>query len=260
MKINEFVKKIESRIPKYWAEEWDNPGLAFYNENAEVARVAVALDATCDTINRAAEQGCQLLFTHHPLIFHPMKQLCEAVPPQKILICAVQKNIALYAAHTNWDASPEGVNVVLAEKLGLKNIGRLEEENGNGSFGIGAVGDFEKSLKIKEIMKLISANWGCKNLTGYGSGTAEIKRVAIGGGACGSMWQAALDRGAELFITADISYHDRNEALEKGLNLISCDHGEMERASLPALCKIIRGETGVEVIQLEEAYVERITL
>lgn len=257
MKLCDFIEKIEKRIPKYWAEQWDNPGLAFGDMTREISRVAVALDATVDTVTRANEAGCEMLFTHHPLIFHPVKHLYYAVPPQETLICAVQKNIALYAAHTNWDSSPEGVNVIMAEKLGLKNITQLSAAE-NGSFGIGAVGNFETAKTIREIMALVRTGWKCENITGFGNEEAKIERVAVGGGACGSMWQQALDKGAQLFITADISYHDRNEALYKGLNLIICDHGEMERASLDKLCEIIREETGVEVKRLSESNVRRI--
>lgn len=260
MKIKAFIEAVERRIPKRWAEEWDNPGLAFGDENADIERVAVSLDATPDTVQRAAEAGCQLLFTHHPLIFRPLKHVYESVPPQKTLITAVQKNIALYAAHTNWDASPEGVNVILAQKLGLRNIGKLEHSDVEGSFGIGAVGCLEQLMTVKEVMALVRGAWACRNLTGFGDAERKVSRIALGGGACGSMWQLALDRGAELFITADISYHDRNEALYKGLNLIVTDHGEMERVSLPALCGLIREETGVEVVQLEEEYVARYML
>ena len=258
MKISEFVSKIEARIPKTWAEKWDNTGLAFACGDVEISRVAVALDATCDTISKAAQKGCQLLFTHHPLLFRPLSELCEAVVPQKTLIFAVQKNIALYSTHTNWDKSPEGVNVVLAKLLGLKNIARLEPDKNDGSFGIGAVGEFERAFDIREIMQRVAQNWACKNLTAFGALDRKISRVAIGGGACGSMWQLACDCGAELFITADIAYNPRNDALDKGLSLINCDHGEMERASIPALCEVVREETGVEVVQLEEEYVERI--
>ena len=260
MKLNEFIAAIECRIPKCWAEEWDNPGLAYGDETAEISRVAVALDATEDTVSRAATAGCQLLFTHHPLIFRPLKHIYESVPPQKTLITAIQKNIALYAAHTNWDASPEGVNVILAEKLGLKNIARLEIPSAEGSFGIGAVGNFENQTTVKEIAEFLREAWGCRYLTLFGGADRKISRVALGGGACGSMWQLALERKAELFITADISYHDRNEALYKGLSLIIADHGEMERAPLAKLCDVIREQTSVEVVQLPEEYVERTVL
>jgi len=259
MKLSDFIEKIDKRIPRAWAEDWDNPGLAFGDEATEICRVAVALDATVDTVSRAAEAGCQLIFTHHPLIFRALKHLYPAIPPQETLICAVRKNIALFAAHTNWDSSPEGVNVILANSLGLKNVGQLERTE-NDSFGIGAVGDFEKPLTFREIMVLVRNNWKCENITGFGDETRKIQRVAVGGGACGSMWHKALDKGAQLFITADISYHDRNEALYKGLNLIICDHGEMERMSLDKLCAIISEETGVEVVRLQEDCVKRITV
>jgi len=257
MKLRDFIEKIDKRIPRVWAEEWDNPGLAFGDETAEISRVAVALDATADTVSRAADADCQLLFTHHPLIFHALKHLYPSVPPQETLICAVRKNVALFAAHTNWDSSPEGVNVILGRSLGLKNVGQLESAE-NGAFGIGAVGEFEKPLTIRGIMELVRNNWKCENITGFGDETQEISRVAVGGGACGSMWHKALEKGAQLFITADISYHDRNEALYKGLNLIICDHGEMERVSLDHLCEVIREETAVEVVRLSEDCVRRI--
>jgi dinuclear metal center YbgI/SA1388 family protein len=261
MKLCEITEKIEKRIPLSWAEAWDNPGLAVGDPDADVSRVAFALDANEDTVSRAADAGCALLVTHHPIIFSPMKTIHEDVPAQKTVMSAIRKGVALYAAHTNWDASPEGVNFCLADALGLKELEQLEPPQvKNGSFGIGAVGKFAAPITMAECMQLLALRWCLVNFMGFGDSSRMISKAAVGGGACGGMWRRALDLGADVFVTADIAYHDRNDALSMGLSLISTDHGEMERAALPALKKIVEIETGLETVLLKEEPTDRIFL
>lgn len=261
MKLHKITEKIEKRIPLSWAEAWDNPGLAVGDPNADVSRVAFALDANEDTVARAADAGCSLLVTHHPIIFDPMKTIHEDVPAQKTVISAIRSGVALYAAHTNWDSSPEGVNFCLADLLGLKELEQLEPPQvKDGSFGIGAVGTFASPVSMTECMQLLARRWRLVNFVGFGGSSRMISKVAVGGGACGGMWRRAFDLGADVFITADIAYHDRNDALSMGLNLISTDHGEMERVALPALKKVVEEETGLETVLLKEVPTERIFL
>lgn len=258
MKIGEFTDRIEKRIPRAWAEEWDNPGLSVGCADDEVTRVAVALDATEDTVARAADSGCQMLFTHHPAIFRALKSLRAENPVSMPLLAAVRRGVALYAAHTNWDSSPEGVNVILAEALGISVEGPIEPPRcGNGAFGIGVVGSFAAPVTMEELLALLKERWRVVNAVGYGA-ERTVSRAAIGGGACGDMWSAACEKGADVFITADISYHFRNDALCSGMGMVACDHGEMERASLPALAKIIEETTGLETAILHEEPVRRI--
>ena len=117
---------------------------------------------------------------------------------------------------------------------------------------MGAVGELPEPLLPASLEQLLHVRWRLYNFTFYGDSSNRVKKIALGGGACQEFWRDALAYGADCFITADVSYHVRQEALAAGLRLVSADHGEMERASLPALKKILEEETTIPVFLLEE--------
>lgn len=251
MKLSEIMEKIEKRMPKRWAEEWDNPGLQAGSADSNVRKIALALDASDAAVHEAAAAGCQLLFTHHPILFRPIRSVTDENYAGRAVTAAIREGVAIYAAHTNWDSSPEGVNFTLASLLCLKNLSPLAPSAG-GAWGMGAVGDFDAPVDLKKLAALLKERWRLSNFTLYGDPRREIKRAAIGGGACQEFWREAKALGADVFITADLSYHFREEAASAGLLLAACDHGEMERASLASLRGIIENETGLPVVLLNE--------
>ena len=261
MKLNEVIRLIEKRIPLSWAEEWDNPGLLAGDPHSEIRKIGLVLDVSEDTVSKAVTCGCQLLLSHHPMIFRPIKNIITDTPVGRAIILAIKSDISLYAAHTNWDSSQEGVNFSLAELLGLDEINPLVPASvGDGSWGMGSVGDLLIPLSLENVMKLIKERWSLTSCIGYGNTLGMIKKIAIGGGSCGDMWGDALKKDASVFVTADMSYHNRQDALNCGLKLIDVDHGEMERASLPKLRSIIEKETGLVVEVISEDKVDRIIL
>lgn len=261
MRLAELISVIEKRIPLAWAEEWDNPGLAVGDPDRCVSRVALALDVTEDTVRKAAESGCELLVSHHPIIFRALKSLVFKTPGPRAIKLAIENGVSLYAAHTNWDSSGEGVNFCLAEALGLGNIEPLVPPKcDNGAWGLGAIGNLRDGTDLRGCMQLAKERWRLSTCVGYGAKPIPIKRVAVGGGSCGEFWTRALDAGAGLFITADIPYHHRSDALAMGLSLIETDHGEMERVSLAALRAVIMAESGLEAVLLAEDPTERLVV
>lgn len=252
MKLYEIAEAIEKRVPKEWAEPWDNPGLLAGERGAEVGKIAVALDASPRTVALAAERGCGLLVAHHPIIFRPVKSVVDDCHAGRTLLSAVKSGVALYAAHTNWDSSPEGVNFVLASELGLKNIEPLVPSQ-SGAWGLGAAGDLPRPVRLGALGELLRERWNLSALSLHGNLKTCVRRVALGGGACMDFWPEALALGVQCFITADVSYHPREEAQEAGLCVAACDHGEMERVSLPALAALVAEQTGLPVTLLEGA-------
>lgn len=261
MRLVELISKVERRVPRTWAEEWDNPGLTIGDPECSVDKIALALDVTDDTVRCAALAGCQLLVTHHPIIFCAFKNLIFNAPGPKAIRLAIENRVSLYAAHTNWDSSHEGVNFCLAETLGLGDIKPLiPAQRGDGAWGVGTVGNLMSAVKLYGCMHLIKERWRLSSCVGFGDETRLIKRVAIGGGSCADLWAQALVAGADVFITADVPYHHRNDSLAMGLPLIVADHGEMERVSLTALKVLIEDETGLETVILWEEPIKRLVL
>lgn len=261
MRLSDIISKIEKRIPRAWAEEWDNTGLTVGDPDYRIVKIALALDVTEETVRQTAANGCQLLVSHHPIIFNPMRNLVFENPESWAIKQAIQSSVALYAIHTNWDSSGEGVNFCLANSLGLTDIKPLvPPQRDNGAWGMGAIGDFAEKKSLCDCMMLAQERWRLSYCSAFGDEANPIRRVAVGGGACGDLWPYALSAGADVFITADMSYHHRNDAIAMGLSQIIADHGEMERSSLAALKALITEETGLEVVLLKEECVKRLSI
>ncbi|MDR1515418.1 MAG: Nif3-like dinuclear metal center hexameric protein [Synergistaceae bacterium] len=252
MNVGEAAAKIEERLPLAWSEEWDNSGLLIGDPAAMIERIAVSLDATEGTVRDAREHGCGMLVVHHPAIFMPMKKIVSPSPVAKMVRAAITEGVAVYSAHTNWDSSPEGVNVILSRQLGLLDVSPIMPPH-DGAWGMGAIGNLAGPMTVSGLAGRIKELWGLSTLLTYGDDTAPLSRVALCGGAGGDLLQAAISMSADVFITADVSYHYLLHAQLTSTHLIVVNHGEMERASLPNFCALVREASSLDVVLLENS-------
>ena len=119
VRVSEIRTVIQNHFPIKAAEDWDNPGLQIGRAEAEVKRVLLALELTQDVVHEAIDMGAQLILTHHPFIFKPLKSVTSDSPEGEMLLELLEHHIALMAAHTNLDASPHAINEKLSDDLGL---------------------------------------------------------------------------------------------------------------------------------------------
>ena len=124
--IKEITNYLESIAPLSTQESYDNCGLLVGNGDTEVERVLISLDCTEEVIDDAIEKKCQLIISHHPIIFQGLKKINGGDYVQRVVIKAIQNNIALYAIHTNLDNYRFGVNFEISNRLGLKNTNILQ--------------------------------------------------------------------------------------------------------------------------------------
>ena len=241
MKVRDLLAHIDSFAPFSLAEEWDNSGLQVGTLTADISKIAVCLDATVKAVSEASAQGCNVLLTHHPLIFRPMKRVSDESEQGRTVIEAVKCEVNIIAAHTNWDKAPGGVNDTLAALLGLRDIEPL------GDFGL--VGRLKAALSPDELLNRVKVAWRLSSIDCYGH-PAEILRVALCGGSGAEFWRAAKTHGADIYLTADMKYHELSDAVNEGLSIGLINHGEMERATIPELAKKI-SQCGVETITLD---------
>ncbi len=121
-RVSDIAGIINKKYPFAKAEEWDNVGLQLGDPASEVERILVALDPLSAVLDEARQRACQLLITHHPLIFKPLRQLTTASPTGRLLLRAVNHNLAVLAMHTNYDIAADGLNDLLAARLGLQDL------------------------------------------------------------------------------------------------------------------------------------------
>ncbi len=125
-KLSDVLGIINKIAPAFLAEDWDNPGLQVGDPLAEISRIMVALDATPAVVESAINSSCQLLVTHHPLIFKARKQISAATPLGKLLYASIKGGLAVVSLHTNYDIAPAGLNDLLAERIGLEGAVPLQ--------------------------------------------------------------------------------------------------------------------------------------
>ena len=145
MTVQDIAALIERTAPLHWQEEYDNAGLQVGSPATEVTGVLVSLDLTEAVIDEAVRRGCNLVVSHHPLIFRPLRQVCGLSWQQRCVEKALKAGVCLYSAHTNLDNAPDGVNRRIAEIIGLKGLRSLEEK-ADGSWS-GAIGTLREIVE-----------------------------------------------------------------------------------------------------------------
>lgn len=222
MRLELLLEALEKISPKSLAEEWDNPGLLVEPVNKDIKRVLVALDATVDVAREAHELGAELVLTHHPLFFTPVRSMYHSRPDTAAAYALIRNGIGLFAAHTNLDAAVGGVNDQLAKKLGLNGITPLGGEN-----GLGRVGLLNMPVTLKELA--IKTGELLNTLTRVaGNGSSSVKKIAVVGGSGGSLISEAAGAGADALVTGELKHSDALDAAVLGLNVIAAGHYETE--------------------------------
>lgn len=235
-KVREIEEFLFSIAPKYMKEEWDNVGLLCGHAGAEVTRVLVSLDPFEAVVREAKSAGAELVVSHHPLIFGAAKSVTDRDATGRALLAAIEGGVAVISMHTNLDSAPGGVNDCLAAALGLTDVGVLapagKDETGR-EYGLGRVGTVPEQ-SLPEFSELVKTTLGCAGLR-FADAGRPVRRVAVGGGACGEFMADAHALGCDTFVTSDIKYNGFIDARDLGLNLIDAGHYQTEQVVCPYL-------------------------
>ena len=224
MQCKEIMQVIEAAYPRSAALDFDNVGLLAGRAEKEVNRVYLALDATDAVIDRAIEAGADMLITHHPLIFSPMKRVTDEDFIGRRVVKLIQNDIAYYAMHTNYDVL--GMATLSEKILGIKNSQVLDVtmcEDGNEE-GIGRVGDLEKPMTLEECCVYVKHKLKLGSLKVFGDMNGTVSRLAVSPGSGKSAVAPAIAKGADVLVTGDIGHHDGLDAVEQGLAVIDAGH------------------------------------
>lgn len=230
MKRDAFLALVEGTAPIGLAESWDNPGLLIEPDHDEITRVLVALDCTPAVAEEAYEIGAELVLTHHPLFFAPVKHILKSDPATAAAWALLRHGIGLYAAHTNLDSARGGVNDVLAALAGLTGLTPLlpgAEE----SAGMGRVGTLPAPLPLPEFARRVGAALETAPRFGGPAGHM-VSRVAVVGGSGGDLLKEAKAAGADTLLTGEAKHNHALDAHCLGLGLVVAGHYETERPVL----------------------------
>ena len=207
--VNDIIKVMDGIAPPNLAEPWDNVGLLVGRSSNTVKKLMVALDVSPEVVEQAVEHKVQMLVTHHPVIFDPIKKMTDRSWQHKLLLDCAENKIAVYSAHTSLDSVLGGVNDVLAEKIGLLHTA-------GGEAGLGRVGCLHEPMTLQEFSEKIKTVLKLDNIIAGDAGR-RVSKVAVCGGAGAEFIDEALAAGADTFVTAQ-------NAVYSGLNIIDATH------------------------------------
>ncbi|MDZ7741894.1 MAG: Nif3-like dinuclear metal center hexameric protein [Bacteroidota bacterium] len=353
MKLREITGELERIAPLSLQEDYDNAGLLIGNEHDEINKALICLDVTDQVLEEALQQKCGLIISHHPLIFGGIKRLNGNDPVERLVIKAIQNRIAIYAIHTNIDNISGGVNMEIANRLGLKNTEVLKPKknllrklvtfcpaenadqvrqamfdagaghignydccsyniDGKGSFragegsdphvgeinklhfeketrieiiyplyleeriirsmiaahpyeevaydiyplentfnlvGSGIIGDLEEKMDKMQFLELLKEKFqaGCVKFTG--TEKKEVGKIALCGGAGSFLIRAAKARGADVFISGDIKYHDFFLS-DKSMMIVDIGHYESEQYTKELIFTVLKQKFPTFALQI----------
>ncbi len=209
MKIIEVVNALEKFAPLPLQEDYDNAGLQVGLTETEVSGALLCLDVTEQVLDEAQERGCNLVVSHHPLLFRGLKQVSDANDVQRCVMKAIQKGITIVSMHTNIDNAVGGVNYKMAEKLGLANVAMLVPKNVAGiEGGSGVIGEYESPITAEAFVRKLKDVFGVACVEANQLLRRDIRRVALCGGAGAFMLSDAVAAGADAFVTGEMHYHE----------------------------------------------------
>jgi len=249
--VSDIIHVLDNLAPPSLAEEWDNIGLQVGDPTWSVQNIWIALDAGFQVVDSACRRDIDLLITHHPLIFKPLKTINFNTPVGSIIELATHHHLAIFAAHTNLDNAMGGGNDILARRIGLDDLKPLVTAKVHNRFqydvyplmsheqgpGIGRVGRLDHAMDLKSFALMIKKKLGLKFLKLVGNPALSVETVAVCTGSGSSLMSNFISSGAQAYISGDLRYHDARDVQAANLGMIDIGHFPSEHLIVDVLAQ-----------------------
>ena len=246
------LSALERFAPLPLQESWDNAGLQVGLTETEVSGALLCLDVNEKIVDEAIQKGCNLVVSHHPLMFRGLKTISDLTDVQRTVMKAIQKGICVISMHTNMDNAKGGVNYKMAEKLGLRDVQFLSPKTVDGvESGSGVIGELPEAQASDDFVLAVKKAFGvecamCNELL-----RRPVRKVALCGGAGDFLLDDALKAGADVFITGEMHYH-QYFGYEQQIQICVIGHYQSEQYTAEIFRDIIEKEcSGVKTIIAE---------
>ncbi len=241
MLLSDLCRFLDSFAPPRLAEEWDNVGLLVGDISRPVERVMTCLTITPASCAEAVSKQADLIVTHHPLPFKPLRRLTTDSTPGRLLLELIQAGITVYSPHTAFDSAAEGINQQLADGIGLTEVQPLIPSTADDArnLGSGRCGRFSSPLPLSAVASRLKSFLKVGGLHVVGPDNVSITSAAIACGSVGSFLEHAIRQGLDLLITGEASFHTCLEAEANGIHLLLAGHFASERFAVENLAGIL---------------------
>ncbi len=233
--VKDIYDFIDSIAPFDTQEEWDNSGFLVGNINAEVKKILFTLDITNDIIAQAVAGGFDLIISHHPLIFRPVKNVFS----DTLVYNTVKSGLNVISAHTNFDKAVDGINDELCRKIGVCNFEKIGDTYLNIAIIDGEMSCEEFVNKVKDSLN---------TTVRFNSVNKSIKRIGVCGGSGCDFLELAKELNCDAFLTGDASHHKFLDADEMGILLVAAGHFETENIAIKSLADKVENYFNLECV------------
>lgn len=239
MKIREITDVLERFAPLALQASYDNSGLIVGRPDDQVRRALLAVDVSDEVMDEAEREGCDLILTHHPLVFHPLKRFNSSGYVERCVERAIRSRTALYACHTNLDSVCDGMSWRLARLLGVEAPQVLQPASvEEPCTGFGVVGTLPRPMAAEAFLRDMQRRLGLRVIRHSAITPPVVRRVAVCTGAGGSLIGLARRAGAEMYVTSDLRYNDFMEP-DGALTVADIGHFESEYCAIDLLYDIL---------------------
>jgi dinuclear metal center YbgI/SA1388 family protein len=237
VRVKDILESLNVEAPFSLAESWDNVGLLVGNPEQEVTAVLAGLDPTNRLVDEAIAQGANTIITHHPVIFKPLTTINTAEPNGKLLEKALSNHIAIIGCHTNFDSAREGVSDYLALQLGLENLSPLvsSPDDNSADTGLGRIGNYPSPLASVDFLNRVLDTLNLPCIQMAGTFPQKIATVAVCGGSGSELAPIAFQRGADVYLSAEIKHNMAVWAVENNFCIIDGTHYATEKPAVALL-------------------------
>ena len=244
--MERIIKAIEKECPTSLAYSWDNVGLLIGSRTHTAKKVLIALDVNKNSIDEAIKTGADVIVSHHPAIFSPLKRITDETAPT--LMRLIRHGICVYSAHTNMDNAKNGINARLARLFELSDVQIIDPCEQDPECGLGRVGKLAQSVDLYTLCETVKEKLSTPAVRVIGSESSKIERIAVLGGSCSEFIPKAVKMGAQAVITGDMKYHDSLDLSDAGITVIDAGHFPTEHLVVDYFKEIIDKIDGIETI------------
>lgn len=224
----DILAAIGSCAPLHLQESWDNSGLQVGDVQQPCTGVLLALDPTEAVVAEAIERGCNLVITHHPLLFRGLKRIAGESCVERTVIAAIRAGVVIYSSHTALDSAVGGVSAEMARRLGATVVAPLQPSAPVADTGLGVIAELAEPCDAAAFARLVHAAFGTMPIRCSRAAVGTFTRIALCGGAGGEFIPKAIAAGAAAYVTADVRYHD---FVDHGADIFILDIGHFESES-----------------------------
>ena len=250
MLLKEIIDIIESVAPRRQQEGWDNSGLQVGDSNRDIHSVLLSVDVSEAVVAEAIRVGCDLIVSHHPLLFHGLKHVTGSTPQERCVAAAIRHDIAIYSSHTSMDKALRGVSGRMAAQLGLKDIRILVPDSSDAQVGLGVIGTLPQPMLWSGWLRHVQQVFGADYVRYTEPTKPTIQRVALCGGAGAEFLPNAIEAGADTYLSADMKYHDMQAAAGQ-IMAVDIDHWVSEHFTRDIFAELLQGKVDVRVAETD---------